>query len=48
MMAKFGVALILSKFKFTLDRKTNNPLKLSADAPGMEDKNGIWLNFEEL
>jgi hypothetical protein len=45
---KYIFALLLMKFKFTLDEKTNRPLKLSPSGSMLEDENGIWINFEPL
>jgi hypothetical protein len=46
--AKFMFALLLTKYKLTLDPKTNRPLKLNPSNTILEDKNGIWINFEKL
>lgn len=48
MEAKYGFAKILSEYRIKLDPKTNVPLVINKKTTLLEDKNGIWVNFEKL
>ena len=46
--SKFALATVLSKFKLSLNGKTQLPIFLETTKPFMSAKGGIWLDVERL
>jgi cytochrome P450 family 6 len=48
LQTKFGLALLLSKYRFSVHEKTQTPLKFESSSMIMFAKGGIWLRVEKL
>lgn len=45
---KFGIAVLLSKFRFSPSAKMILPLELDISAPMMAAKGGVWLDVNKI
>ncbi|XP_063696130.1 cytochrome P450 6A1-like [Culicoides brevitarsis] len=48
LQSKFGLATIIDNFEITVNKKTQEPLKLDLSTPNMAVKGGLWLNAKAL
>lgn len=45
---KFGIAVLLSKFRFSTSAKMILPLELDISGPMMAAKGGVWLDVNKI
>jgi cytochrome P450 family 6 len=48
MQSKVGLASLLKHYKFTVNKKTMEPLKMRANSFVPTAEGGIWLDAEKL